>query len=121
MANDPAYGPKLPGPPEVPGVEQFGDSAVTVRMMLMTRPGEQWSIARETRRRIKAAFDREGIEIPVPQRIVYQLSGSGPASAASLAQAPASASPGPVPASGGPPPARVLEPAGAGPTPRDRA
>ena len=35
------------------------------------RPSEQFRVSRELRRRIKAAFDREGIEIPFPQQTVW--------------------------------------------------
>jgi small conductance mechanosensitive channel len=31
---------------------------------------EQWEVAREMRKRIKDRFDREGIEMPLPQRVV---------------------------------------------------
>ena len=53
------------------GVEAFGDSAVRIRMLARTRPLQQWDLARELRRRIKRRFDREGIEIPFPQRTVW--------------------------------------------------
>jgi small conductance mechanosensitive channel len=33
--------------------------------------GENWNVERELRRLIKNAFDREGIEIPFPQQVVY--------------------------------------------------
>jgi small conductance mechanosensitive channel len=32
---------------------------------------KQWETARELRKRIKAAFDSEGIEMPYPHRVVY--------------------------------------------------
>ncbi|MDP9385896.1 MAG: mechanosensitive ion channel family protein [Actinomycetota bacterium] len=51
--------------PELWGVENLGPSGVRIRLVLKTRPSEQWAISRELRQRIKAAFDREGIEIPV--------------------------------------------------------
>lgn len=35
---------------------------------LKTLPIRQWEVGREFRRRLKKAFDREGIRIPVPQR-----------------------------------------------------
>ncbi len=44
---------------------------MTVRVALKTAPLEQWSVAREMRERIKARFDYEGIEIPLPQRVVW--------------------------------------------------
>lgn len=55
--------------PEAPGVVNFAESAVTLRVMVKTAPLEQWAVGREWRRRIKAAFDREGIEIAVPHRV----------------------------------------------------
>jgi len=58
--------------PEVTGVEMFTADAVSLRVLIKTRPLEQWAIAREMRQRIKARFDHEGIEIPFPQRVVWQ-------------------------------------------------
>lgn len=57
--------------PEIWGVEEFGESAMTIRLVVKTEPGEQWATSREIRRRIKRAFDREGIVIPFPQRVVW--------------------------------------------------
>jgi small conductance mechanosensitive channel len=50
--------------PELWGVEELGPAGVRVRLVVKTRPLEQWSVARELRARIKAAFDRAGIEVP---------------------------------------------------------
>jgi small conductance mechanosensitive channel len=57
--------------PEVTGVEVLGPESVTLRVLLKTAPMEQWGIARELRQRIKARFNHEGIEIPLPQRVVW--------------------------------------------------
>jgi small conductance mechanosensitive channel len=57
--------------PEVWGVESLTPDAVTVRVTLKTAPMQQWAVAREMRERIKDRFDREGIEIPFPQRVVW--------------------------------------------------
>ena len=57
--------------PEVWGVEALSPDGVTVRVTLKTAPLEQWAVAREMRQRIKARFDYEGIEIPLPQRMVW--------------------------------------------------
>jgi small conductance mechanosensitive channel len=57
--------------PEVWGVESLGIDGVMVRVTLKTAPLEQWAVAREMRQRIKARFDHEGIEIPLPQRMVW--------------------------------------------------
>lgn len=57
--------------PQVLGVQDFGDSAVVIRIAFKTLPLRQWDVAREYRRRLKNRFDREGIEIPFPHRTVY--------------------------------------------------
>jgi small-conductance mechanosensitive channel len=56
---------------EVLGVEEFGDSAVVIRVRFTTVPIQQWAVAREFRRRVKNAFDERGIEIPFPHRTLY--------------------------------------------------
>jgi small conductance mechanosensitive channel len=57
--------------PEVWGVEQLGAHGIAIRLVVKTRPSEQFRVSRELRRRIKMAFDREGIEIPFPQQTVW--------------------------------------------------
>jgi small conductance mechanosensitive channel len=57
--------------PEVTGVEMLAPEAVTLRVLLKTAPMEQWAVARALRQRVKARFDHEGIEIPLPQRVVW--------------------------------------------------
>ena len=53
------------------GVQNLAPDAVVVRVTLKTAPMEQWQVAREMRERIKARFDHEGIEMPLPQRVVW--------------------------------------------------
>jgi small-conductance mechanosensitive channel len=57
--------------PDLWGVEALGRHAVTLRLVVKTRPSRQWAVARELRERIKRAFDAEGIEIPFPQQTVW--------------------------------------------------
>jgi len=57
--------------PKILGVEDFGASSVVIRMLLQTEPGEQWSVARAVRARIKARFDEESIEIPFNQNVIH--------------------------------------------------
>ncbi|HUU45154.1 MAG TPA: mechanosensitive ion channel family protein [Acidobacteriota bacterium] len=52
---------------EVLGVDDFGESEVTIKARMKTVPLQQWSVGREYRRRLKYAFDEKGIEIPFPQ------------------------------------------------------
>ncbi len=71
LAADPEYGPLIVEPPEVLGVDALGESQVTVKMMVTTKPLKQWPVARELRRRIKNRFDAEGVEIPFPHLTLY--------------------------------------------------
>ena len=57
--------------PEVWGVQDLGADAVVVRVTLKTAPMQQWAVAREMRERIKGRFDHEGIEMPLPQRVLW--------------------------------------------------
>ncbi len=57
--------------PEIWGVEMFGESAIAIRLVVKTEPGEQFMTGRVIRGRLVAAFEREGIEIPFPQRVVW--------------------------------------------------
>lgn len=77
FSGDKTWSVQLDGPVEVLGVEAFGDSSVVIRTLIRTQPGSQWNAGREFRRRLKIRFDREGIEIPFPQRDVHLSVKSG--------------------------------------------
>src|SRR6185295_15811334 len=66
---DSAFAPAVFAPLEVLGVENLGDSGVTIRVRMKTLPLRQWDVARELRRRVKKAFEDEGIEIPIMQPV----------------------------------------------------
>lgn len=57
--------------PEVWGVEALGASGIAIRLVVKTRPSEQWRIMRILRERVKERFDASGIEIPFPQQTVW--------------------------------------------------
>lgn len=71
MADDEQHAGDFIDAPEIWGVETLGASGVAIRLAAKVEPGRQWDISRELRRRIKAAFDDEGIEIPFPQQSVW--------------------------------------------------
>ena len=57
--------------PQVQALTDLGDSAVTARIIVQVRPGEQFQAERDLRRLLKQRFDERGIEIPFPRRTVY--------------------------------------------------
>lgn len=71
MAAEEAYRTLFLDEPQIWGVESLSADSVVIRLVIKTKPGEQWPIARELRRRIKIALDEASIEIPFPQRTVW--------------------------------------------------
>ncbi len=59
------------GPAEAQGIIRFGESEMVLRLQVKVDPRERFNAENELRRRIKAAFDKEGIKIPYPQRVVH--------------------------------------------------
>jgi small conductance mechanosensitive channel len=67
---------------EMAGIEQLDNSAVVIRCRFKVMPLEQWGVRREFLKRIKAAFDERGIDIPYPHLTIYPgqyKDGSSPA------------------------------------------
>jgi small conductance mechanosensitive channel len=71
MRNDETIGPYMLEDIDIFGVDKFADSAVVIKGRLKTKPIRQWQVGREFLRRIKLAFDEQGIEIPFPHRTLY--------------------------------------------------
>ena len=71
MSADPSWKQQILEPPQVLGVDNFSDRGAIVRIWIKTQPLKQWAVSREFRRRIKIAFDRAGIPIPMPQQQVW--------------------------------------------------
>ena len=71
MYSDPEFRDLMLETIEIFGLDKFDDSAIVIKTRLKTKAGSQWPVAREYRKRLKKAFDREGIEIPFPHTTVY--------------------------------------------------
>lgn len=72
LAEDPDWKDMIIAPPQFLRVDDFGDSAVVIKILGDTQPIKQWDVTGELRKRLKIAFDKEGIEIPFPQRVIHQ-------------------------------------------------
>jgi small conductance mechanosensitive channel len=75
MRADPVFGPRILEDLEIAGVERWDDSAVVIRCRFKVVALEQWSVRREYLRRLKKAFDEQGIEIPYPHLTIYAGAG----------------------------------------------
>jgi small-conductance mechanosensitive channel len=70
LAKDPEFSERIVDEPVMLGVNGFGESTVTIKFMMKTKPDQKFSVKREMLRRIKNKFDQLGIRIPVPRRMV---------------------------------------------------
>jgi small-conductance mechanosensitive channel len=61
----------IQSPPQALRVDKLGDSGIEIKVLGQTKPIRQWEVMGELRKRIKRAFDEEGIEIPWPHTKVY--------------------------------------------------
>lgn len=71
LANDEDWRDIIITPPKFWRIEHFGDSSIDIKMVGETKPLMQWAASGELRKRLKAAFDEENIEIPFPQRVIH--------------------------------------------------
>ncbi len=71
MSQEQQWQPQMLEPPQVLGIDQFGDRGLIIRVWIKTQPLKQWDVAREFRRRLKIALDEAGISISVPQQAIW--------------------------------------------------
>ncbi len=71
LRQDASFGPRILEDIELLGVENWADSAVTIRCRFKVVPLEQWNVRRAFLKRLKQAFDASGIEIPYPHLTLY--------------------------------------------------
>lgn len=71
MVTDPEWKSSIISAPHFVRVEDFADSAIIIKILGDVQPLRQWDVAGELRKRLKIAFDREGVEIPFPQRVMH--------------------------------------------------
>ena len=66
MQSEPRWHEKFLEPAEILGVEEISHQGVLIRIIIKTQPGQQWSVGREFRFRVKQALDEVGISVAVP-------------------------------------------------------
>jgi small conductance mechanosensitive channel len=77
MWHDAQWSTRLLEEPEIWGVENLGADGIDIRLVIKTRPSEQFKVMRELRTRLKERFDDERIEIPFPQRTMWVRNADG--------------------------------------------
>ena len=71
MMEDSEWKQYLLSAPKFLRVDAFGESAIMMKILADTIPLKQWDVGGELRKRIKIAFDKNGIRIPFPRRDIH--------------------------------------------------
>ncbi len=62
LRNDPEFADALVAEPDVPGIERVSPGEVDYLMLAKTKPGKQYPVMRELRRRIKICFEQNNVQ-----------------------------------------------------------
>lgn len=83
IRNDPAFQDSIVADPQVPGIDKVHATEVDYLVLVKTRPGQQYAVAREMRRRIKHCFELNNIQ-PGGQNRMYVVDSSMPGAKTNL-------------------------------------
>jgi small conductance mechanosensitive channel len=70
LQEDPVWRRRIFEAPRVERVEALGEYGVTLKILGSVRAPDQWAAGGEFRKRLLAALEANGIEIPRPQRVI---------------------------------------------------
>jgi len=77
IRNDDHFRDSIVADPQVPGIERVTANEVDYLLLVKTRPGQQYAVSRELRRRIKECFAHNGIQ-PGGQNRFFVMDSSTP-------------------------------------------
>lgn len=77
LGSDPDFSELLVSEPQVPGIERVSGTEVDYMILVKTRPGTQYAVTRELRRRIKERFEKNNIQPGGPGGIFLVQAGPG--------------------------------------------
>ncbi len=76
LQSDPKWSRDIIESPRMVGLVALAESTVDIKVGGRVKPVRQWSVSCQLRRQLKVAFDREGIDISFPHRVVRLLDSS---------------------------------------------
>ncbi len=71
MTYEQAWGPMILDAPQVLGVDDFNQHSLIVRLWIKVQPMTQWIVGREYRRRLRFAFEENGIHVAYPHQYLW--------------------------------------------------
>ena len=78
LAADPGWAGRILDAPVAVRVDALSDAGVSIKVRGKVRAGEQWAAGGELRRRVLAAFARDGIALPHRNVVVERLHAATP-------------------------------------------
>jgi small conductance mechanosensitive channel len=69
LRHDPAFADDIVADIQVPGIDRVGGGEAEYLVLVKTRPGKQYPVSRELRRRIKDCFQKNNIQAGPPGRV----------------------------------------------------
>ncbi|HWX55051.1 MAG TPA: mechanosensitive ion channel family protein [Verrucomicrobiae bacterium] len=69
LYNDAAFHADIVAEPEVPGIERIAGQEVDYLLLVKVRPGQQYGVTRELRKRIRASFEQNNIKAWTPVQV----------------------------------------------------
>ena len=69
VRHDPAFAEDIVSDIQVPGIDRVGNGEAEYLMLIKTRPGKQWGVSRELRKRIKECFVENKVQAGAPGRV----------------------------------------------------
>ncbi len=73
MQSEAEWSDKFLDPVEILGVDEVSHEGILIRLLIRTKPMEQWPIGREFRLRVKKAFDQAGISLGIPYQKIMVI------------------------------------------------
>lgn len=77
LRHDPGFAEDIVAEIQVPGIERVGNGEADYLMLVKTRPGKQYAVSRELRRRIKECFQKNNVQPGAPGRVYVVDQGTG--------------------------------------------
>ena len=69
IRHDPAFAEDIVSDVELPGIDRVGNGEAEYLLLVKTRPGKQYPVSRELRRRIKESFEKNKVQAGGPGRV----------------------------------------------------
>ncbi len=69
VRHDPNTGEDIVSDVQVPGIDRVGNGEAEYLVLLKTKPGRQYAVSRELRRRIKECFEKNNVQTASPGRV----------------------------------------------------